>query len=176
MEKKAVILLNSDLQQDGFVSVSNPAKGFNHNTNNNDDDVSNMKHSSSLVNNCNNFNSNSNSNSNSNINSNCNNKNVNVIDTGINEIDQSNQNVDNILGQGTVGNLKKKKVVLSLNYDFKQAISASVSNVAKRIDNNNNNDNGDVSITKQSSSLGYTRNNYNKCSNSNSQSNNNMSK
>ena len=45
-------------------------------------------------------------------------------------------------------------------------------NVAKRIDNSNINDNGDVSTTKQSSSLVYTRNNYNNCSNSNSKSNN----
>ena len=100
MEKKAVTLLNSDPKQDGFVSVSNPAKAFTHNNNYNDDAVSNMKQSSSLVNNCNNFKSNNNSNSNSN----CNNKNVNVLNTRINESDRSNQNVDNITGQGNEGN------------------------------------------------------------------------
>ena len=124
-----------------------------------------MKQSSSLVNNCNNFNSNNNSD--------CNNKKVNRIDTRINETDQSIQNVDTIPRQGIVGNLKKKKVDFLLNYDVKQVISASASKLAKHNDNKNNNDNGDVSTTKKYYSLVYTHNNYNNYSNSNSNSNSN---
>ena len=67
---------------------------------------------------------------------------------------------------------KKNEYFSLFHSDPKQDISASVSRPEKRINNNNNNDNGDVSTTKQSSSLDYTRNNYNNCSNSNSKSNN----
>ena len=103
--KKVVLLFNIDPKQDTSAPVSHSAKIVNHNNNGDDDDVSNTKQSSSLVYTRNNINSNINRIFNSN------NKNVKVIDARIKEIDQSNQKVDNNIGQGIVGKSKEKTVL-----------------------------------------------------------------
>ena len=132
--------------------------------------VSNTKQSSSLVATRTTFNSNGNRNNNSNSNSNSNStkKYVNVINAKFQAIDQVNQTVDNSKGQGIIG--KNKTFVSSINFDPKQDISASRSNLANSINNNNNNNNDedDVHNTKQSHSLVPTRVNLKSNINNNS--------
>ena len=85
-------------------------------------------------------------------------------------LDQSNQTVDNTKGQGIVG--KNKTFVSSINSDPKQDISASRSNLANSI-NNNDNDEDDVHNTKQSHSLVHIRNKTTSNNNRNNYSNSN---
>ena len=110
--------------------MSTSVKRINNNNHNGDDDVFHTKQSSDLVHTRHNFNSNSTK------------KYVNVINAKFQEIDQSNQTVDNTKGQGIMG--KNKTFVSFINFDPKQDISASRSNLANSINNNNNNDEDNV--------------------------------
>ena len=132
-KKKVAILSQIDPKQNIPAPVSQSAKLINNNNNTYDDDVSNTKQSSSLVNTRNNIISNSNntSNSNNNSNSNSNTQNVKVIDARTKAIDKPNQNIDKNTSKGIVGKPRKKKIVSSPTSDLKHDSSASITNSAE---------------------------------------------